>query len=291
MRPACSRGDYSLIRIEELEIFAHHGVYEEETINGQNFYVNADMYVDFTSAGLSDDLDSTVNYGTVANFIADWMKENTCLLIEAVAEKMSRALLLQFPAIKSLRLEIRKPEAPIKLPFESVSVEVKRGWHEAYLAFGSNMGDSKAIIEKALEELDARATTKLVKKSSVIVTKPYGGVEQDDFLNGVVLVKTLLSPRELLDFLHEIENHAGRTRELRWGPRTLDLDIIFYDKLIYEDEVLCIPHMDMANRDFVLKPMYELAPYFRHPISQKTITEMLQELKVDACCTRSPGNQ
>ena len=86
------------------------------------------------------------------------------------------------------------------------------------------------------------------------------------------------APGALLLFLHILEQEAERVREIHWGPRTLDLDIIFYDKLVYEDEALIIPHVDMQNRDFVLKPMAELNPNFRHPILQRTMKQLLEEL-------------
>ena len=97
-------------------------------------------------------------------------------------------------------------------------------------------------------------------------------------MNGCAGIETLLSPEELLALLHEIEARAGRTREVHWGPRTLDLDIIFYDKLVYESEDLILPHVDMANRRFVLQPLSELCPNYRHPILQKTVTQMLEAL-------------
>ena len=87
------------------------------------------------------------------------------------------------------------------------------------------------------------------------------------------------SEQELLEKLHEIEQHANRERIIHWGPRTLDLDIIFYDKLVYEDENLIIPHIDMQNRDFVLKPLAELCPNYRHPVFGKTVSQLLGELK------------
>ena len=91
----------------------------------------------------------------------------------------------------------------------------------------------------------------------------------------------LLTPEELLRELHKIETSEGRERKIHWGPRTLDLDIIFYDDLIYSSEDLVIPHVDMENRYFVLKPLSELAPNFRHPITHKTVAQMLAELPVD----------
>ncbi len=88
-----------------------------------------------------------------------------------------------------------------------------------------------------------------------------------------------MSPEELLEVLHEIEASENRERKVHWGPRTLDLDIIFYDDLIQDDEELCIPHIDMQNRDFVLLPMMELAPYKRHPVTGKSVQEMITELR------------
>ena len=110
------------------------------------------------------------------------------------------------------------------------------------------------------------------------MTKPYGGVEQDDFLNGAMEVRTLLTPEELLAELHRIEAEHGRERVLRWGPRTLDLDIIFYDDLVMDSDELTIPHIDMQNRDFAVDPMAEIAPYKRHPIYGKTMKELKGEL-------------
>lgn len=91
--------------------------------------------------------------------------------------------------------------------------------------------------------------------SELLVTKPYGGVEQEDFLNGCLELETLLTPQELLEELHRIEQEAGRERKIHWGPRTLDLDILFYDKELIETEDLIIPHVDLENRYFVLKPL------------------------------------
>lgn len=268
------------IKIEDLEVFAYHGVFPEENEAGQNFYINADLYLETRSAGLSDELTLSVHYGEVCHFMNDFMKAHTYKLIETVAEKLAEAMLLQFPLIESLRLEIRKPSAPIGLPFRSVSVEIERGWHTAYVAIGSNMGNKQEYIETALLQIKKHPLLNITKVSEIITTKPYGGVEQDDFRNGVMEIRTLLPPEELLVFLHEIEQHAGRERLIHWGPRTLDLDIIFYDDLVYDSETLTIPHPDMQNRDFVLKPMQEIAPYKRHPISGKTVSQMLEEVNI-----------
>ena len=117
-----------------------------------------------------------------------------------------------------------------------------------------------------------------IRVSDYIETAPYGGVEQDDFLNGVLEAETLYSPEELLARLQEEEQIAERKREVHWGPRTLDLDILFYEDLVLTKKELSVPHPDMKNRQFVLEPLSQLAPFFVHPVYRKTVAELLAEL-------------
>ena len=269
------------IRIEELEVYAHHGVYPEENEKGQHFYVNATLYTNTRPAGMADDLRLSTNYGEVCQFITEFMQQHTFQLIETVVEWTAYEVLQHFPLVQGLDLEIRKPEAPIPLPFGCVSLSFHRVWLEAYMAVVSNMGDSREHIAKALGQLEKHKDIQVTKVSGLLETLPYGGVEQDNFVNGMFEIRTLLTPEELLRELHKIEASEGRERKLHWGPRTLDLDIIFYDDLIYSSEDLVIPHVDMENRYFVLKPLSELAPNFRHPITHKTVAQMLAELPVD----------
>lgn len=267
-----------IIRIDNLEVYAYHGVYDEEKEKGQYFYVNAELYTNTRKAGMNDDLDASTNYGTVCNFIHDFMTKHTYDLIETVAEQLAQALLLEFKLVKSVLLEIRKPHAPIEKEFESVSVEIERGWHEAFVAFGSNLGDKEKFIDEAIEALSNLPQINIVAISDKIVTEPYGNVEQDVFLNGVMKIETLLPADELLQILQKVEEHAGRERKIHWGPRTLDLDIIFYDDDIISEDDLIVPHPDMKNRDFVLKPLMQIAPYKLHPVYRKTISDMYVEL-------------
>lgn len=267
------------IEIRDLEIFANHGVFPEETALGQKFVVSAVMYTETRPAGLTDDLSASINYGEVSHMITDFLQKNTYKLLEAAVENLAETLLLSLPLLKEITLRIEKPWAPVGLPLKTVAVEITRGWHTAYIAFGSNMGDKKKYLDNAIQGLRDMKEIVVEKVSEYLVTEPYGDVEQDEFLNGALRVRTLLSPEELLDRLHVLEQAADRKRIIHWGPRTLDLDIIFYDDLICEEDDLCIPHIEMHKRSFVLKPLEEIAPYKRHPVTGKTVREMLGELE------------
>lgn len=266
------------IHIKNLEVFGNHGVFPEENKLGQKFLVSAVLYTDTREAGRTDDLTKSIHYGEVSHFITKYMSEHTYQLIESAAEQLTRALLLEYERLEWVDIEIQKPWAPIGLPLESVSVEVSRGWHRAYIAVGSNLGDKGEYIRQGVTALKACSDCIVEKESELIVTKPYGVTDQPDFLNGMLQVKTLLTPMELLKKLNEIELTAKRERKVHWGPRTLDLDIIFYDDLIMDTEKLVIPHPDMQNRDFVLQPLAELAPWNRHPVLGKTVKELLDSL-------------
>ncbi|RHH20954.1 2-amino-4-hydroxy-6-hydroxymethyldihydropteridine diphosphokinase [Blautia obeum] len=266
------------IEIKNLEIFANHGVFPEENILGQKFVISATLYTDTRKAGLTDELTASIHYGEVSHMITKFTKEHTYKLLEALAENLCQMLLQELPLLKMITLRVEKPWAPVGLPLETVAVETTRGWHTAYVAFGSNLGDKKKFLDDGIQGLRTTPSCEVEAVSEYLVTEPYGDVEQDEFLNGVLKLRTLLTPEELLDRLHELEAAANRERIIHWGPRTLDLDILFYDNEIIDTPDLHIPHIDMENRDFVLKPMDEIAPYYRHPVLNKTIHQLLNEL-------------
>ncbi len=270
------------IHIKNLEVFAKHGVFPEENVLGQKFVISAVLYTSTREAGKTDDLTKSIHYGEVSQFITEFMEQNTFQLLEAVAERMAEELLLRTERLEKVCLEIKKPWAPVGLPLETVSVEIERGWHTAYIALGANLGDKEANLRLGVEALRATKGCQVLAVSDFLVTEPYGGVEQDDFLNGAMKIRTLLTPHELLERLHEIEREAKRERVVRWGPRTLDLDILLYDDLILDEEELHIPHIEMYKRDFVLKPLCQIAPYVRHPVYNRTAAELLAALEAGA---------
>lgn len=149
--------------------------------------------------------------------------------------------------------------------------------NRSYIGFGSNIDDRISYIEKALELLGNSDRCEMAKVSSIYESKPYGYKEQNNFLNCVAEISTLLNLQDLLRLTKDIEKQIGRKQREKWGPREVDLDILFYNDLIYSAEKLTIPHKDVINRDFVLIPLCEIAPEFVHPVEKKKICELSKE--------------
>lgn len=151
----------------------------------------------------------------------------------------------------------------------------------AYLCLGSNLGDRFKLIEKAVSLLNLAQDIKIIRSSALYETEPWGVKEQNWFLNMVIEIKTSLSPQDLLVKCQNIEKLLGREREqeVRWGERPVDIDTIFYDKEILHTEFLTIPHKHMHKRAFVLVPLLELIPNFIHPILNKSITDIYDDLE------------
>ncbi|MBI5400250.1 2-amino-4-hydroxy-6-hydroxymethyldihydropteridine diphosphokinase [Candidatus Saganbacteria bacterium] len=151
-----------------------------------------------------------------------------------------------------------------------------------YLSLGSNVGDREEYIEQANFLLEKNPRIQVVKHSSNIETEAEGGANQPPFINSAVMIKTSLPPHQLLDVCQEIETTLGRERELEWGPRTIDIDILLYGDEIVSDEKLQIPHPLLHERMFVLRPLREIAPNALHPIMEKTIEALYEERKTEA---------
>lgn len=267
------------IVIKGLEIFAKHGVLAEENALGQKFVISATLYCDTRKAGMSDDLNDSVNYAEVCQWITGQTQSQVFSLLERLAEFLARGILLQFPLVRKVTLEIEKPWAPIQLPLDTVSVKITRAWNTAYLSIGSNMGDKEQNLRRAISMLEEDKETRVEQAASFLVTDPVGEVEQDDFLNSALEIMTLRSPQELLSLIGKIETALKRERLIHWGPRTIDLDIILYNEEIVSSKELTIPHKEMAKRMFVLEPMCEIAPYAMHPVLHKSMLTLKEELE------------
>ena len=151
------------------------------------------------------------------------------------------------------------------------------------IALGSNLGDSLNYLESSLQELDKSPYIEVVLCSKWYKTKAVGGPPQPDYLNGCAILKVNLSPKELLHKLQAVEEQFGRVRDIHWGPRTLDLDLLLYGDVIVDCPDLQIPHPRMKERYFVLLPLNEIAPEWIEPLSGKTIRELLGYLSLKNC--------
>ncbi|MDI1472334.1 2-amino-4-hydroxy-6-hydroxymethyldihydropteridine diphosphokinase [Thermodesulfovibrio sp. 1176] len=149
--------------------------------------------------------------------------------------------------------------------------------NRVYLSIGSNIGNREENLKKAIEELKNYGLV-ISKISSIYNTSPWGFTEQEDFLNMALEVYTTLEPLELLKCIKKIEKNLGRTDTIKYGPRIIDIDIIFYNDLILKSKELIIPHPLMHERYFVLKPLSEIAPDFVHPEIGLTVQKLLEKL-------------
>lgn len=149
--------------------------------------------------------------------------------------------------------------------------------NRAYLGIGSNLGDKRRNIENALKLLKEHESIKIINTSSYYETEPVGYTEQDWFLNMVVEIDTCLNPYELLEYCNFIESNLKRKRIIRWGPRTIDVDILLYENFTSNDEKLIIPHPRMCERAFVMIPLYEIAKDIK--INGENIKDIVENLK------------
>lgn len=267
------------IEINDLVVFANHGVMKEEKTMGQKFMVSLSLYGDMSRAAETDDIAHALNYAEVCAFVTEFTKNNRCKLIEAAAENIANALLIAYPILDRVDITLKKPWAPIGLPLDSVAARLTRCRSVAYIGLGSNMGDKKGYLDLAIKALEESGVCRVLKVSEYIVTKPVGEIKQDDFLNACVKIDTVLSPHTLLRLLHDIENQAGRVRTVRWGPRTLDLDILLFGDTVMDTPDLTIPHPELIKREFALAPLAEVAPYAYHPVEREYAINLLERLR------------
>ena len=267
------------IYINNLEFIGFHGVFPEEKKLGQKFLVSLELTVDTREAGKTGDLTKSVHYGLVAQDVGELFLKKSVDLIETCAEEIAELVLKKYDLVKEVKVTVKKPWAPLQMHFENVAVEITRKWHKLYLSLGSNMGDKRKNLLKAIELIGKLENTEVSRISTILQTEPFGYLEQDNFLNACLEVKTLMTAQEFLSAILKIELDMGRVREIKWGPRIIDIDILFYDSEIIEEDNLAVPHPWICEREFVLEPLSEIAPNYIHPLERKTITTLYRKLK------------
>jgi len=156
----------------------------------------------------------------------------------------------------------------------------------AYIGIGSNQGDKYEHCMRAVEGICACEKNRLLKKSSCYLTEPWGYSKQEDFINLVIELQTSFSPLDLLFFLQDIERKLAKKKNGKWGPRTIDLDILFYNDQRLESSQLIIPHPLLHKRGFVLLPLKEITPHLIHPVSNETIAQLTDKLSDDKRVTK-----
>ena len=239
-----------------------HGVFDHERRDGQEFAVDVELEVGTTAAARSDDLADTVDYGQVAIAVHALIVGEPVDLVETLAERIADAC-LAFGGVHAVTVTVHKPSAPIPVPFDDVQLRIRRTApvrRPVALALGSNLGDSATVLQAAVDDLAALPGLRLGAVSAVYRTAPVGGPEQPDYLNAVVVGETTFDPLALLTATQGVERAHHRVRDVRWGPRTLDVDVIALGDEVVDEPTLQVPHPRAHERAFVLVPWTDADP-------------------------------
>jgi 2-amino-4-hydroxy-6-hydroxymethyldihydropteridine diphosphokinase/dihydroneopterin aldolase len=259
------------IFIKDLVLYGYHGVRDQEKKEGQYFIFNICVYIGDTGLQESDDIEDTISYSDVISKVREINETRRCDLLETLCRVIAGAIMDMSGLAEKVDVRIEKPDPPIDEKLGSVGVEysssrmggyagIKNG-ETVFLSLGSNMGDRKANIEKALESLKRDPRIQAVKTSSYYETSPMYVEDQPDFYNAAVMLKTGLDPFSLLGLIKGIEHDMGRKAgQKRHGPRPIDIDILYYGDRTIKSDILEIPHPLIKERKFVLMPLGEIAP-------------------------------
>lgn len=252
------------IHLKDLRYFSHVGVFPEEKADGQYFVLDIDL---FFSAPLkavdSDLLEDSVSYADVYDLVEKLVTGARYDLIERLAGAVADLVLDRF-SCSAVRVTVKKPEAPIDGEFAYMGITITRHKKQevegktVYIGLGGNLGEREATLRQALIDLERHAHVEVTAVSSLYETKAWGVTDQPDFLNAVAKLSTSLDPFALLHVLQTIETRHGRVRDLRWGARTLDLDILEIEETTIESPTLDVPHPRITERAFVMIPLAEV---------------------------------
>lgn len=244
--------------------FGHHGVLAQEKREGQEFVVDVVLHLDLAPAGTSDDLTRTVNYAEVGADVVARIEGPSLDLIESLAEQIAGDALAR-SGVHTVEVTVHKPSAPVGVPFGDVTVAVERRRAvPVVIALGANLGDPERRLDAAIDDLAGDLDA--VRRAPFVTTDPVGGPDQPRYTNTVLLATTALAPAALLARLHAVEARHGRVREVRWGARSLDLDLIQYGDpatgtdVVSDEPQLTLPHPRAHERGFVLAPWARMDP-------------------------------
>lgn len=253
------------IEVTGIRAWGHHGVLAEEKRIGQEFVADVTLHLSTAPAGRTDALSRTVNYAEVAHAVHEEILGGPHDLVETLAEHIAERILSDTgrPLVRRAEVRVHKPAAPVGLPVGDVTVSIQREAApvEAVLALGTNLGDREEHLRAALAQLAGTEGIEIAWTGPVLETAPVGGPDgQGAFLNSVLGVRTQLGPFALLEAAQAAEHAARRERLVRWGPRTLDVDVITYGDWTSQDEALTVPHPRAHQRAFVLAPWHAARP-------------------------------
>lgn len=253
------------ILIDDLRVLTIIGALPHEREIPQPLRIDLSIGLDLRNAGRSDELHDTVHYGLVCERVVEMARDAKDILLERLAAKVADVV-LEFDLVETVDVTVTKLRPPVPEAVHSTSVVITRSRaeaaappledHEVIVALGSNLGDREGYLRFAVSELG-----NVVAMSQVYETEPVGGPDdQGAYLNMVVKVQTSLDPYAFIRRCQRIEANALRQRIVHWGPRTLDVDMLFYDDVHITSEALTVPHPRIAERRFVLTPLSEIAP-------------------------------
>jgi len=275
------------IFINDLKLYGYHGVREYEKRDGQYFLFNINVYIKDSDYTGRDELENTLSYSDVIREVKKINKSEKYDLLETFSQVLAKRIMEMSDLVERVIVRIEKPSSPIDEKLDTVGVEYildKDSWRSdgagsikpgniknsktgdlniAYLSLGSNMGNRKINLKKALKLLESNPIIGIESISSLYETEPMYIKDQKSFYNIVVRasIEDDMGPFELLGSIKAIEYGLGRKKVgTRYGPRPIDIDILYFGDKIIESEILEIPHPKIGERKFVLLPLSEIAP-------------------------------
>ena len=267
------------IFVSNLCILGRHGVLNEERVLGQRFFLDIEVRTDVRRASAEDDYKKAICYATLCELAQEVSDAGPYLLIETFAERVIAAILDRFKTATAATVCIRKPGAPISANFDTVGVELTRSRQQRVaFSLGSNVGEKPSQIRAALAFLEAVDGVEILRTSSFYKTAPWGNEDQDWFVNACAIGQTSMTAHEVLRACKEIEVQLGRTPGERWGPRLIDIDLLYLGDEEFTSPALTLPHPEMFNRVFVMVPLAEIAGDVK--VAGRRIDDVLAEMEI-----------